>query len=149
MAVKSSQRLQLVLQLAEKAEQAAAADLQANAEQLLESEQQLLQVSGFHKEYVEKLNAKLAPSHASEMINDRAFLQQVGEACQAQENRYREIQQRKQALLNHWQSLHYKRKNIEKMIARLRRSEGQLADKQLQKELDELSSLSSKRPPIM
>lgn len=142
MAVKRSQRMKLVLQLAERAEEAAAQQLQLSREQLQEAEQQLQQVTEYQLEYQAQINAKLKPKHVAEMINDREFLQQLGDVEMAQQHKRRQLQQFSEQALKQWQGLYQRRKNIESLIQRLQTSENLILEKQLQKQLDELTSLN-------
>jgi len=145
MAVKRAQRMKLVLQLAERAEQAAADALQQYREKLQQAQAQLQQVADYQAEYVTQLNQKTSPKNAAEMLNDRQFLQQLSEAEQAQRERFTQLEQQQPHFLSNWRALYQRRKNIEKLIVRLRKSDDQLAEKQLQKEMDELAMLAQQR----
>jgi len=145
MAVKRAQRMKLVLQLAERAEQAAADALQQYREKLQQAQAQLQQVADYQAEYVTQLNQKKSPKNAAEMLNDRQFLQQLSEAEQAQQERFTQLEQQQPHFLSSWRALYQRRKNIEKLIVRLRKSDDQLAEKQLQKEMDELAMLAQQR----
>jgi len=146
MAVKRAQRMKLVLQLAERAERDAADALQQYREKLQQAEAQLQQVADYQAEYIGKLNKKKTPKNAAEMLNDRQFLQQLSEAQQAQQERFTQLERQQPHFLSNWQTLYQRRKNIEKLIARLHKSEDQVAEKQLQKEMDELAMLAQQRP---
>jgi len=145
MAVKRAERMKLVLQLAERAEQEAADALQQYREKLQQAEAQLQQVAEYQAEYVDQLNQKKSPKNASEMLNDRQFLQQLSEAEQAQKERFTQLEQQQPHFLSNWQTLYYRRKNIEKLIVRLKKSEDTTTEKLLQKEMDELATLAQQR----
>lgn len=145
MAVKRAQRMKLVLQLAERAESDAADALQQYRDKLEQAKAQLQQVADYQSEYIDKLNQKKAPRNGAEMLNDRQFLQQLSEAEQAQQERFQQLEQQQPHFLSNWQALYQRRKNIEKLIARLNKSEDQATEKQLQKEMDELAMLAQQR----
>jgi flagellar export protein FliJ len=145
MAGKRAKRMKLVLQLAERSEQEAADALQQYREKLQQAQAQLQQVADYQAEYIAQLNEKKSPKNASEMLNDRQFLQQLSEAEQAQQERFIQLERQQPHFLSNWQTFYQRRKNIEKLIVRLNKSDDELADKQLQKEMDELAMLAQQR----
>lgn len=141
MAIKRSQRMAVVLQMAERAEETAAKQLEQSRAQVAQAEQQLQQVEDYQQEYLQELNRPKSGVSAYAMINDRRFLEQLHRACQAQMAQIRLLRDQEERSLRNWQQCYQRRRNIEQLIARLRQDENALLEKQLQKELDELSSV--------
>lgn len=141
MAIKRSQRMIVVLQMAERAEEAAAKQLEQSRAQVAQAQQQLQQVEEYQQEYVQELNRPRSGVSAYAMINDRRFLEQLHKACQGQMVQIRQLRDQEERCLRNWQQCYQRRRNIEQLIARLQQDENALLEKQLQKELDELSSV--------
>lgn len=141
MAVKRSQRMVLVLQMAERAEEMAARQLEQSRSQVAQAQQQLTQVEAYQQDYVRALNQPQVGVSAYSMINDRQFLQQLHLVCQSQAAQIRQLRDQEERCLRSWQQCYQRRRNIEQLIGRLRHEESALLEKQLQKELDELSSV--------
>ncbi len=145
MAQLRSKRMAIVLQLAERAEQDAAEKLALAREQLGGDEQQLDQLQSYRQDYISRINAKVGAQSVQQMLSDRSFVGQLEQAVEAQQHKVRQTQQNYQQHLHLWQQAYHKRSNIEELINRMRDAESQEAEKRLQKELDELSSLSHQR----
>ncbi|MBR9911633.1 MAG: flagellar export protein FliJ [Gammaproteobacteria bacterium] len=145
MAVSRSQRMTVVLQLANRAEEAAVNALNDSRENVERAREQLEQISRYQQEYTRQLNAKTAGLSAQNMINDRRFLQQLGQALSAQQQQILQLQQAETGCLRNWQQCYQRRQGIEKLIQSLKSAEDASAEKLLQKELDELSSLFRNR----
>lgn len=145
MAQQRSQRMLIVLQLAERAEQQAAEHLATAREQLGSDERQLNQLQDYRLDYISQINGKLGAQSVHQMLADRSFVAQLEQAVETQQQKILKTQQHYQQQLQIWQKAYHKRSNIEELINRMRDSEAQEADKRLQKELDELSSLSHQR----
>lgn len=145
MAQKRSQRMVIVLQLAERAEQEAAEKLAVAREQLGNDEQQLTQLQDYHNDYIHQINSKTGAQSVQQMMADRSFVGQLQQAVDVQQQKIASTRQHYQQQLNQWQLAYHKRSNIEDLINRMRDDESQEADKRLQKELDELSSLNFQR----
>ena len=136
-----SSRMAVVLKLARRAEEAAATHLKRSREQLQQARQTLVQIESYQTEYLQELNAKTTQLSAQGMINDRQFLQQVNRVMQTQRQQILQLQQGESRCLQQWQLCYQRRQGVESLIERLRRDESAAADRRLQKELDELSSL--------
>lgn len=131
----------IVLQLAEQAEQSAAELLQQYRDQLNAAEQQLQQLLDYQQEYIEQINSKQQLS-AREMISDRSFIGQLDDAAGAQRQKLASCHRQCDEALAAWQKAYQKRNNIADLIEKMRLDENALMEKQLQKEIDELSSQS-------
>nr|WP_240946318.1 flagellar export protein FliJ [Pseudomaricurvus alkylphenolicus] len=132
----------VVLQLVERAEQNAADGLRHSRQQVEQGEQQLQQITAYQQEYVQRLNQPRSGLHAESIINDRRFLQQLMDVQQSQQQQLQQLKQAEEQALKNWQLCYRRRQSIEQLIERLKQGENQLLEKQLQKELDELSGLA-------
>lgn len=141
MAETRSKRMIVVLQLAFRAEEGAAKILQQSRHLLLQAEQQLLQVTEYQKEYITDLNGKTQKLSAQSMINDRMFLQRLGDVLITQEQKIEQLKQSETNALNNWKICYQRRRSIESLIERLKVEENALTQKLLQKEMDEFSSM--------
>lgn len=141
MAVKRSQRMAIVLQMAERAEEAAARQLEQSRSQVAQAQQQLQQVEEYQKDYTQALNQPKAGVSAYAMINDRRFLEQLHLVCQSQMAQIHQLSEQEARCLRNWQQCYQRRRNIVQLIDKLKQNESALLEKQLQKEMDELSSV--------
>lgn len=140
MAQSRSQRMTLVLQLAARTEEGAATALKNSRHSLDQAQAQLQQIRQYHQEYVTELNTKTTNLTAQTMINDRLFLQRLSDVETTQLQQIQQLQVAENSCLKNWTLCYQRRKSIEALITRLQKEESDLLDKQLQKELDELSS---------
>lgn len=140
MAMKRSQRMAVVLKLANDYENKAVQQLQSCRAAVSGAEDQLQELINYQSEYIESINDKWAAMNAREMINDRAFVENLVQAREVQERRIFQLKNSEAEALNYWRSAHNRRKQIENLIERLKSDESHEADRQLQKLLDELSS---------
>lgn len=141
MAETRSKRMVVVLQLADRAEEGAAKILQQSRLLLQQAEEQLLQVREYQGEYIADLNAKTEKLSAQSMINDRMFLQRLGDVLAAQQQKIEQLKQSEANSLNNWKICYQRRRSIQSLIERLKVEENALTEKLLQKEMDELSSM--------
>lgn len=139
MAQQRSKRMAIVLQLAEQAEQAAAEHLQQYRDQLNAAETQLQQLLDYQQEYIDQINAKQQLS-AREMISDRSFIGQLDDAAGAQRQKLAQCHRDCDQAMLAWQQAYQKRNSIAELIDKMKLEENALMEKQLQKEIDELSS---------
>ena len=136
-----SQRMKVVLQLAERAEEAAATTLQSSRQQLQQAEEQLQQIEDYQQHYIQELNAQNGRVSVQTLMNDRQFLQQLTGISATQRQQIEQLQQQEGQCLHNWQLCYQRRQNIENLIERLQQAENLDEEKRLQKQLDELSSL--------
>ena len=130
----------VVLQMAVRAEEGAAAQLEQSRQQLSQAQQQLQQVENYQQGYIDALNRPKSGQSAYSMINDRQFLEQLSFVCRTQAGQIEKLRQNEDNSLQNWQQCYQRRRNIEQLIEKLKRGENLAMEKQLQKELDELSS---------
>lgn len=140
MAAKRSERLKVVLQMALKAQQDVA-DLMAQQQQKIGIERdQLQQLQQYSLEYQQQVASNNKGLRAQELISSRAFLQRLSNLQLNQQQKIQQLNAVIEQLTTEWQKRYHRRQSIEKLIERLKTEESAELDKQLQREIDELSS---------
>lgn len=140
MAAKRSERLKVVLQMALKAQQDVA-DLMAQQQQKIGVERdQLQQLQQYSLEYQQQVASNNKGLRAQELISSRAFLQRLSNLQLNQQQKIQQLNAVIEQLTTEWQKRYHRRQSIEKLIERLKAEESAELDKQLQREIDELSS---------
>lgn len=140
MAAKRSERLKVVLQMALKAQQDVA-DLMAQQQQKIGVERdQLQQLQQYSLEYQQQVASNNKGLRAQELISSRAFLQRLSNLQLNQQQKIQQLNAVIEQLTTEWQKRYHRRQSIEKLIERLKTEESAELDKQLQREIDELSS---------
>lgn len=140
MAAKRSERLKVVLQMALKAQQDVA-DLMAQQQQKIGVERdQLQQLQQYSLEYQQQVASNNKGLRAQELISSRAFLQRLSNLQLNQQQKIQQLNAVVEQLTTEWQKRYHRRQSIEKLIERLKTEESAELDKQLQREIDELSS---------
>lgn len=140
MAAKRSERLKVVLQMALKAQQDVA-DLMAQQQQKIGVERdQLQQLQQYSLEYQQQVTSNNKGLRAQELISSRAFLQRLSNLQLNQQQKIQQLNAVVEQLTTEWQKRYHRRQSIEKLIERLKTEESAELDKQLQREIDELSS---------
>jgi flagellar protein FliJ len=139
MAIKRSKRMSLVLDMAIKTEQSAAEALEQARQQVAHAQQQLEQVAHYRQGYEDELNQPKKRVSVEALMNDRQFLSQLIQVVQTQTNQVQQLENNEQNCLHNWQLCYQRRRNIESLIDKLKTEENALSDKNLQKEMDELS----------
>lgn len=138
MAQSRSQRMQVVLVLAERQEQAAAERVGAARQQLRAEEEQLSQLQEYAQQYLNAYGACKDNVRAEQLMGYSSFLQRLEQAKNDQQQRLSRVQQQLDVVIGVWQQAYQKRESIKNLIQKLKHEEALLADKRLQKELDEL-----------
>ena len=135
--VKRSQRLQVVLQLAQRSEDSSAEALRDAQNQQLQAQAQLDQIRHYKSEYIQEVDAKTLGLTAQAMINDRQFIGQLTQLEKQQQIKLQQMQQLHDNARHNWQVCRNRRRNLEQLIHKSTQEENREADKQLQKLLDE------------
>src|SRR5690606_29855818 len=138
MAQTRSQRLQIVLQMAEQKEEAAQQEL-AKIQQRLKSEQDKLeQLQQFQQEYQNNLRAqtgrRISPAQYQTLS---AFISRLSVAIQEQRRQIEFVGNVVARAQEKWRELYQKRKNMSDFIDRCRDQEAREADKREQRLMDE------------
>ncbi len=140
MARTRSQRMQIVLTLAQKAEDEAAQKVKQQAELLKQEAQQLDELKSYSGQYLQAYANLRDGVSAQEMINYSGFIGRLADAIKEQENKKERIQQGLDKLKQIWAERHQKRKALNDLIDRLKKEESTVLEKLLQKEMDELAN---------
>lgn len=139
MAESRAQRMQVVLQLAKRQEEAAAQKLSQCREQLLTEQRQLQQLQDYAAQYHQDY-ANQQSVLAHQLINYSGFVVRLGDLCREQEAKLRRLQLTMGQLQSLWHSAYQKCRSIADLIARLEQEDAQLHDKRQQKIMDEFSA---------
>lgn len=146
MAERRSQRMKVVLQLAEREEQAAAARL-GEQQQLLEREQaQLRQLEDYRQQYLDDYARPRRGVTAEALMSYSGFLQRLGEAVSGQQQKLAMVDQAREQCRREWEQRYHRRRSLEDMISRLRREEEAAFEQRQQRELDDLAAQRLTRP---
>lgn len=140
MAESRAKRLQIVLTLAERHEQAAAQQVADWRAQVAAEQEQLQQLEEYSEQYLQTYRARKSGLHAEELITYSAFIQRLNAVCAEQKVKLERVIQQHELSLKVWREKHHRRRSIGEMIARLEKEDNAILEKRLQKELDELSS---------
>lgn len=138
MAQSRSQRMQVVLVLAERNEQKAGQQFSQYRTQVEQEQEQLRQLDDYANQYLQEYSSRKTAVKAQELIAYSTFIQRLDEARKDQLNRLNRMQVTLNKLQQVWQVAYQKRESIKDLIARLKDEENVLIDKRLQKEMDEL-----------
>ncbi|EIK45934.1 putative flagellar protein FliJ [Cellvibrio sp. BR] len=145
MAESRAKRMQVVLSLAKKQEDEAANKLSQYREQLVLEQRQLVELRDYAAQYLNAQGALREGILAHELINYSSFIYRLNEACTEQEAKVARMTRLLESLQQQWRVKHQKRKSIEELIVRLQHEDNLIADKLLQKELDDLSAQQLQR----
>lgn len=145
MAIKRSKRMAVVLTLAERAEDLAAQRLQEARQQHQLEQDKLQELREYFQDYADQIDQQRQGLTAQTMMTYRHFLQQLEQSVTVQQTRVKQGEQLNERLLVEWQQLYHRRRSIAELIQRLQVSENAALEKQLQKEIDELTTLSRHR----
>lgn len=140
MAESRAKRLQLVLQLAQKAEDDAASRVREQAGLLQNEKIQLQELKDYSGQYLNSYANMRDGVSAHQMINYSGFIGRLADAIKDQENKIQRVQEGLDKLKSQWSIAHQKRKALEDLIERLKKEHSNELEKRLQKELDELAN---------
>lgn len=146
MAERRSQRMKVVLQVAEREEQAAAARL-GEQQQMLERERaQLSQLQDYRQQYMDNYARPRGSVTAEALMSYSGFLQRLGEAVSGQQQKLAMVDQAREQCRLEWEQRYHRRRSLEDMIARLQREEEAAFELRQQRELDDLAAQRLTRP---
>ncbi len=132
-----SKRLKVVIELAKKAEDEAAASFGEVASLLEKEKNKSLDLKRYYHEYEKSSNAKKNANSVKEIINSRNFLKQLSEAGQSQESLIRQVEHECQIKKNVWHKFHLKRRAFEGLASSIEKQELVKSNRNEQKMLDE------------
>lgn len=140
-----SQRLQVVLDLADKAVQNAAQVLETARQQLGSEEKKLTDLQHYYQEYSKLFDSQSQGVRALDVARQRTFLSQLQ---QAQQHQQQVIAQRRQLVATKqklWHLAYLKQRAIAELITRLKKDENLALSRKEEKRLDEWSQQASRR----
>ena len=140
MAESRAKRIQVVLTLARQQEDTAAKRFSQYSDQLTQEQNQLGQLRDYANQYRSDYAGHRQGVYAYQLINYSGFLQRLEDLCKEQEIKVKHMEAMYQKLQEQWRQSHQKRKSIEDLIERFKLEESLQLEKQLQKELDELTT---------
>jgi len=132
--------MQIVLRLAQKAEDDAAQKVKEQAQLLQQETNQYNELQSYSQQYLQSYTNLRTGVTAQEMINYSGFISRLADAIKEQELKVLKVQQGLDKLKSFWVVAHQKRQNLNDLIIRMKKDESLLLDKLLQKELDELAN---------
>ncbi len=140
MAERRSERLKVVLMVAEREEQAAGVRL-GEAKQALEREEaQLSQLQDYRAQYLADYRQQRRGVDARALMSYSGFLQRLGEALGGQEQKLAQVRQQLDQRREEWQQKYHRRQSLAEMIERMRREESAVLEQREQRELDDLAA---------
>lgn len=138
MAESRAKRMQVVLTLAERAEEEAGRQLSQCQAQVAAETEQLRQLDDYAAQYLTIYSERKAGVRPHELIAYSGFIQRLGDAKKEQEARLKRFQLQMERLSHAWRVAHQKCESIKELILRVQYEENAVMEKRLQKELDEL-----------
>lgn len=132
-----AKRLQLVLDMAAKAEDKAAEALELARQLKLTDEQKLAELCQYYEDYEISFRRPQTLIRAEEMLRQRGFLMQLSEA---KEQQSQVVEKRTVIFTNKqqlWQVAHLKRKSMQDLVQRLQSDEDRLLSRREEKMLEE------------
>lgn len=146
--MKRSKRLQVVLDLAERKRKQADQWLSQSQSKVQQGETTLEQLRSYYSDYANNFYQVGASGISPGQIQThQAFMQKLRSAVQQQEKALQMDRAQLEKVKEYWQDAYQHFKAVEMLVDKIKRQESQLAEKQLQKELDERSQLI--RPPFI
>ncbi|WP_347330249.1 flagellar export protein FliJ [Marinimicrobium locisalis] len=146
MAERRSQRMRVVLQVAEREEQAAAAKLGEQQEALKHEQAQLGQLQEYRQQYMNDYARQRSGVSAEALMSYSGFLQRLGEAVDGQQQKLAMVQQSREHCRREWEEKYHRRRSLEDMISRLEREEEAAFEQRQQREVDDLAAQRLTRP---
>ncbi|MCT7357468.1 flagellar export protein FliJ [Thalassolituus pacificus] len=133
-----ARRLQILFDMAEKAEQQALQEWGQLQQKLHQEEEQRTQLSGYANEYQQQLSVPSGKALSSGFLhNTLGFIGQIETALKTQNEQIKLLQDRVTAARNQYLEHHGKVKALSGLMDRLDHEYDQQADKELQKQSDE------------
>ncbi|MDN3649364.1 flagellar export protein FliJ [Reinekea marina] len=140
--MKRSERLKVIETLAKQREDQAAAALGQIRAQVEAEEGRYKELESYRAEYLGYLDGQGGQGISIEQWRrTQGFIDQLGDLMVRQQNAVAQWKEREDQVLQKWQALYQKRKNIAKFIEGISIEEVIAADKQEQQAIDELVSM--------
>ena len=137
MTIKKSQRLHIVLELAERDENEATEAVQVFRKRLQDEQQRLLELKEYYQEYENLFSRQRSGIRASEIASQRQFLVELIRMQDRQTQQIAIVEKGLNQKLDAWRRCHLKYQALEQLIARIKQEENRVLDRKEQKLLDE------------
>ncbi len=139
-----SKRFKPVQRFAHSKEQNAARSMGVARRNLEQEEAKLLQLKSYHQEYLARFQTLAAEGMSAAQLQEyRAFLAKLDEAIQQQEQIVAASTVNHNSQKDNWKQKHSRTQALNKVVSRYQRKEQQSAERQEQKENDDLNQTRS------
>ena len=139
-----SKRMKVVVDMAQRAEDDAASQLEKCRRAFDEEQQRLTDLEQYYSEYDQRFQNSPAV-RADQLSANRQFLQQLRETCNTQSMQVKRAEALLEAAKGYWRDQHLKHRNLKQYVDKLRSQENAVREKLEQKILDEWVSQSHHR----
>jgi len=140
MAVKRSERLQVVLTLAERKRQEADRFLADAQRRVNQGEAGIQQLQGYLREYQQQFTTSGQQGVSiGALQSQQAFMQKINSTIHEQERALEQAREQLQQIRIYWQQTYARQKGIERLIRKAREEEQLQVERRLQQEIDERS----------
>lgn len=140
--MKRSQRLKVVLEIAQRNEATALKKMQAIKQQVEQEVQRLKEFVGYRADYEKKLaEAAAIRISTTQYVNYQRFIAQLGTVIEQQQQKIQWIEQQLEKAMGEWRLAHEKTRGMGDHIADCRDAEQREADAKEQRALDEISQM--------
>lgn len=146
MPARRSERMGVVLMVAQKHEQDAAGYLKQHQQIVAQQQEQLTQLTEYRASYLEKLTQTQGGLSPDQLSHYSSFIHNLEGMLDQQRGKLEELEMQLEKVRMHWFQQHNRCKSIEELITRLRQGEDKDAERRLQKELDEMAGAARNRP---
>ncbi len=144
--MKRSSRLQIVLQLAARKEEAALQKLQRAQQELDAQTQRLQDLKGYQQTYLDNLRGSTSGANLAQLLT--AYQKFLGQLAGALEQQTLMVENARRQMLHYqgiWLDLHNRHKGMGDFIDRCRVEENVAEEKKLQQQLDEAAQRPRRR----
>lgn len=138
--MKRSKRMQLVVDLAIKAENQAARNLKESTTIAEGEARRADEINTYYKSYEKQFSEKTTQLHASELATIRGFLTNLDQACKAQALQVEKAWQQVDVARSQWHASHLKVDSLSSYQTQCQQQEQAEVDRLEQKQLDELAA---------
>ncbi len=140
MSKQRSQRLEVVLAVAERKRREAERFLADAQQRVSQGEQGIVQLQNYLGEYQQQFTATGRQGVSiSELQSRQAFMQKIGHTMQQQEQALVQAREQLQQVRAYWQQTYARERGIERLVQKARDSETHERERKLQQDIDERS----------
>lgn len=140
-----SKRMAVVVGMAKREEEQAAAVFGERQQQLAAEQERLRELEVYYGEYATKLEQQTSGLRAEDFQTARGFLQRLSDAQSQQRQHIEKIEAGVEVAKKAWHTMYLKKQNLDKLVDRYVKEEDDLAQKKEQKMIDEWVSQSLSR----